>query len=161
MEFNDINSIIDRYFDGVSSQEDEQTLARYFDQHSELPEEHQAVKAMFESFASLRATTLPESSAPKSIKTRVTINSRVLGRAASIAAAVGVIAIVAALTLVKHSSPTTSTEELICYVDGVKIEDQRIARAETERILGGVSTNLETAMLKVSHITNISSSHKQ
>lgn len=160
MEFNDINSIIDRYFDGVSSQEDEQTLARYFDQQVELPEEHRAVKAMFESFAALRTTSLPKRDITESAAPRVMIGWRRLGKVASVAAAICGIAIVATLILTKHNQQAISTDELICYIDGVRIEDQMVARAETERILGGVSNNLEHAMLKVSHITNMPTSNK-
>lgn len=160
MEFNDINSIIERYFDGVSSQEDEQTLVRYFDQQRELSEEHRVAKVMFESFALLHKATMPDRSITERSKSYITIRWRAFGRVASAVAVICGIALLATLALTKQQQPTT-TDDLICYVDGVRIEDQMVARAEADRILDKTSSNIELAMHKVAHITKISTSDKQ
>ena len=52
--------MVDKYFDGLTSLDEEQELARYFAKNSDIPEEYQAVKMMFASFDTLRANTPKE-----------------------------------------------------------------------------------------------------
>ena len=155
MEFNDINNLINRYFDGDTSQEDELVLARYFEECSDLPEEHKVVKAMFDSFAQIRTEKPLQRTTPTR---RWAISWRKVNHyVASIAAAVcGVICItVIALTSAKEEA-TLPSECLVCHIDGVRINDQSIAMAETNRILEGVAVNVQSAMQCVNSITNLS-----
>lgn len=155
MELNDVNNLINRYFNGDTSQEDELMLMRYFEECSDLPEEHKVVKTMFDSFAQIRTEKPLQCAAPTH---RRAISWRKVNRyVASIAAAVcGVICITAiALTSAKEEA-TWPSECLVCHIDGVRINDQSVAMAEANRILDGVAVNVQSAMQCVNSITNLS-----
>ena len=155
MELNDINNLINRYFDGDTSQEDELMLMRYFEECSDLPEEHKVVKTMFDSFAQIRAEKPLQSAMPTP---RRVISWRKVDRyAASIAAAVcGVICITAIVLTSAKEEAVWPSECLVCHIDGVRINDQNVAMAEANRILDGVAVNVQSAMQCVNSIANLS-----
>lgn len=155
MELNDINNLINRYFNGDTSQEDELMLTRYFEECRNLPEEHKVVKAMFDSFAQIRAEKPLQSVIPTP---RRVISWRKVNRyVASIAAAVcGVICITAIVLTSAKEEAAWPSECLVCHIDGVRINDQSVAMAEANRILDGVAVNVQSAMQCVNSITNLS-----
>lgn len=155
MELNDINNLINRYFNGDTSQEDELMLTRYFEECRNLPEEHKVVKVMFDSFAQIRAEKPLQSAMPTP---RRAISWRKVNRyVASIAAAVcGVICITAIVLTSAKEEAVWPSECLVCHIDGVRINDQSVAMAEANRILDGVAVNVQSAMQCVNSITNLS-----
>ena len=57
MELSRIKILVDKYFDGLTSLEEEQELARYFAETTDIPEEYQPIKMMLSSFCTLSNET--------------------------------------------------------------------------------------------------------
>lgn len=158
MELERIKILIDRYFEGTTTLEEEQALAQYFRTHDDIPEEYAAIKAMFDSFATLREAT-PARKAntavdSKSHKRGLTLNYR---WASSIAAAVviGIGLFILLKPTNEDIAPAPTAEpEFVCHIDGVKIEDREVAYAEADRILANVSKDLKLAMVEIDNITH-------
>ena len=51
MELSRVKILVDKYFDGLTSLEEEQELRRYFAQAESIPEEYQAVKMVLGTLA--------------------------------------------------------------------------------------------------------------
>ena len=156
MELSRVKILVDKYFDGLTSLEEEQELSRYFAENKDIPKECEVVKMMLSSFDTLSQETSPvEIKTPAESRSRkgVSINLRWLATAAaSIAIALGA----AFLYLTPQESAQVVTHEepsYICYVDGVRIEDDQIAYAEASRILGNVSNDIHLAMEEVNRFT--------
>jgi hypothetical protein len=75
------------------------------------------------------------------------------GIAAAVAVFVGV-----AITLAPNSRnlevSTETAPAYICYVNGVKVEDDKVAYAEANRILGSLSEDVQLAMAEVNRLTH-------
>ena len=157
MELDRINVLIDRYFDGITSREEEQELAHYFAECKDIPEEYQVVKMMFSSFSTIAkdspasAIKIPE----KKIKrTTITINRKwVAGIAAAVTLLIGIATVLD--FGYKDDDIALSTEpSYVCYVNGVKVDNDQLAYAEASRILGSISENIQLAMTEVNRLTN-------
>jgi hypothetical protein len=59
MDYKAINNILNRYFDGTSTLEDEKKLKQYFDTDKVLPE-HNAYKPLFDHFGNTHNVTNPK-----------------------------------------------------------------------------------------------------
>ena len=59
MELNEINRLIDRYFEGETTLAEERTIATYLATTDSLPKEHIALKPMFEAMGILREIKAP------------------------------------------------------------------------------------------------------
>ena len=63
-----------------------------------------------------------------------------------------------AITLAPNSrnmeAPTETAPAYICYVNGVKVEDDKVAYAEANRILGSLSEDVQLAMAEVNRLTH-------
>ena len=156
MELSRVKILVDKYFDGLTSLEEEHELSRYFAKNKDIPKEYEVVKMMLSSFDTLSQETSPvEIKTPVESRSRkgVSINLRWLATAAaSIAIALGA----AFLYLTPQEGAQVVTHEepsYICYVDGVRIEDDQIAYAEASRILGNVSNDIHLAMAEVNRFT--------
>lgn len=149
MEYNEVKILVEKYFDGNTSLEEEKLLSQYLSQCQELPQEFQGVKMMLASLHELKEATPAKVEAEVATtierKPRWRVWSYYLG--AGIAASV---AIVMLLTTLYRSENSGLCPEIgqgfICYVDGEEINDWSIAHAETDRILSGVASNMEQAM---------------
>jgi hypothetical protein len=157
MELSRVKILVDKYFDGLTSLEEEQELRRYFAQAEDIPEEYQAVKMMLGVF-----DTLSHETPNREIRVNVETKRRNIFRLnvrwmAGMAAAVAII-IGAAITLVPNSNnmntPAETVPEYICYVNGVKVEDDQLAYAEASRILGNLSEDMQLAMAEVNRLTH-------
>jgi hypothetical protein len=156
MELSRVKILVDKYLNGETSRQEEEQLARYFSQLQEIPDELKPLKVMFASFE-----TLSSAHAPKQDKTAVAQPKRrwlnISYRwTAGVAAAV-CIAICASLFYGRgfNDNQQTVTEEpaIVCHIGGVKIDDSRIAYAETGRILTNVTKELQVAMEEVNRLT--------
>jgi anti-sigma-K factor RskA len=157
MELSRVKILVDKYFDGLTSLEEEQELKRYFAENEDIPEEYQAVKMMLGAFDTLSHET-PNREVKVNVETkRRNIFRLNVRRMAGMAAAVAIL-IGAAITLVPNSNnmdtPAETTPEYICYVNGVKVEDDQLAYAEASRILGNLSEDMQLAMAEVNRLTH-------
>ena len=157
MELSKIKILVDKYFEGLTSLEEEQELARYFAQTEDIPEEYQAVKMMLGAFDTLSHET-PNREVKVKVETKrrntFTLNIKwMAGIAAAVAILVGV-----AITLAPNSRnievSTETAPAYICYVNGVKVEDDKVAYAEANRILGSLSEDVQLAMAEVNRLTH-------
>ena len=154
MALSRIKILVDKYFDGTTSLEEEQELARALNEYHDLPEEYAAVKIMLSSFATLKeetSTPQTETIVEKRSRKWLNINTRWI----TTAAAAACIILGTALIFTHHGSGTHTTEpDYICYMNGVKIENDQIAYAEASRILGNISEDLQIAMSEVNRLTH-------
>ena len=156
MELDRIKILIDRYFDGITSREDEHELARYFSECNDIPEEYQVVKMMFTSFNTI-ANDAPTSDIrlpDKMVRhNTITISRRWYGGiAAAITLVIGIVAIFS--HEYNNSAAQSSEPSYVCYVNGIKVEDDMLAYAEAYRILGSVSENVQIVMAEIDRITH-------
>ena len=143
MELNEINRLIDKYFEGETSLAEQRTIASYLATEERLPKEHIPIKAMFEAMGELKTIQAPK---PK----RRGITLSLIKRIAVAAACVVAVIVVATRTM---TSTTLHTEPMIiCYVDGARVDDQQKAEDEMRRILGNMNENVTLAMARIDKV---------
>lgn len=148
MELNEINRLIDKYFDGETSLAEQRAIASYLATEERLPKEHIPIKAMFEAMGELKTIQAPQPK-PK----RRSISLSLIRRIAVAAACVVAVIVVATRTM---TSTTLHTEPMIiCYVDGARVDDQQKAEDEMRRILGNMNENVTLAMASVDKINKL------
>lgn len=145
MELNEINILIDRYFEGETTLAEERTIATYLATTDSLPKEHIALKPMFEAMGILREIKTPMP-APR----KRSISLRRIGSVAAVAACL-VVGIMVVTNTVK-TSPIYAEPQIICYVNGSKIEDPQVAEEEARRILGNMNQNINLAMARIDKV---------
>mgnify|MGYP003532561993 FL=1 len=78
-------------------------------------------------------------------------------RIASIAASVVAVAGITLAILLTPIESEVAEPMIVCHINGTMVDDQLIAQAEVQRILGGVSKNMHTAKERIDNITRITS----
>ena len=145
MESSRIKILVDSYFEGTTTRDEERELANYLATSDNLPAEYASVKMMFEAMGLLR-----EIEAPKAVQQpRQRLSWRHITTAATVAASI-LLAIV--ITTNKELYSTSPSPAIICHVDGMVVSDQAIAEQEARRILGNMNTNVTLAMASVDKI---------
>lgn len=145
MESSRIKILVDSYFEGTTTRDEERVLANYLATSDNLPAEYASVKMMFEAMGLLR-----EIEAPKAVQQpRQRLSWRHITTAATVAASI-LLAIV--ITTNKELYSTSPSPAIICHVDGMFVSDQAIAEQEARRILGNMNTNVTLAMASVDKI---------
>ncbi len=145
MELNEINRLIDRYFEGETTLAEERTIATYLATTDSLPKEHIALKSMFEAMGILR-----EIKAPMPAPRKRSISLRRIGSVAAVAACL-VVGIVVATNTVK-TTPAYTEPGIICYVNGTMVDDPKAAEMEAHRILGNMNQNINLAMARIDKV---------
>ena len=145
MELSRIKILVDRYFEGITTRDEERELANYLTTSDNLPEEYASVKMMFEALGLIHQTQAPK----RSEKSRRTVNWKHLTAGVTVAASI-LLAIV--ITTNKELYSTSPAPAIICHVDGMFVSDQAIAEQEARRILGNMNTNVTLAMASVDKI---------
>lgn len=145
MELNEINRLIDRYFEGETTLAEERTIATYLATTDSLPKEHIAIKPMFEAMGILR-----EIKAPMPAPRKRSISLRRIGSVAAVAACL-VVGIVVVTNTVK-TTPTYTEPGIICYVNGTMVDDPKAAEMEAHRILGNMNQNINLAMARIDKV---------
>ena len=144
MELNKVNILINKYFDGNTSRDEELALAKYFAECDYLPDNLLSVKQMFESLHVLSEAT------PKTEVTKqpTTPRWRVYARRIGMGVAASVIFAISLIAIFDNRGVGVDEPKMdfICYVDGHEIDDWQVAQAEADRILSGVADNMQQAM---------------
>lgn len=138
MEYNEIRRLLDRYFDGETTLDEEQTLRRFFTTTDDVPADLRYAAPMFAYAAEKRAQTRPvvaKASLKHSLRRR-------WGIAASTAAAACMI--LGAVTIYRGGDFAAEVvpDEAYCYLDGRAITDRAEAEMVTRRVLDGVQADL-------------------
>lgn len=142
MELNEINRLIDKYFEGETTLAEERTIASYLATEERVPKEHIAIKAMFEAMGRIKTIEAPQ---PKPKRGRITLS---LIRRVAVAAAC-VVAGIVIVTRTMTSTTLPAEPMIICYVDGARVDDPQKAEVEMRRILGNMNENVTLAMARV------------
>lgn len=130
--------MLDRYFDGETTLDEEQTLRRFFTSTDDVPTDLRYAAPMFAYAAEKRAQTRPvvaKASLTHSLRRR-------WGIAASTAAAACMI--LGAVTIYRGGDIAAEVvpDEAYCYLDGRAITDRAEAEMVTRRVLDGVQADL-------------------
>ena len=156
MELNRIKILTDKYFEGTTSLYEEQELATLLTTCKDLPEEYKVVKMMLGSFTELsRDASKSEVKVNPEVKRRnifYTNRKWLTGVAAAVAVLIGATVMLSTGNDVETISNTNP--EYICYVNGVKVEDDQLAYAEASRLLGSISEDMQLAMAEVNRLTH-------
>ena len=145
MELNEINRLIDKYFEGETTLAEERTIASYLATEERVPKEHIAIKAMFEAMGRIKTIEAPK---PKPKRGRITLS---LIRRVAVAAAC-VVAGIVIVTRTMTSTTLPAEPMIICYVDGVRVDDPQKAEVEMRRILGNMNENVTIAMARIDKV---------
>lgn len=147
MEYNsNIEELIERYFEGETTLDEEQQIASYIAQCKELTPELQALKLMFESAARTRELHAPQTTPQPQ---RVQRRTMWLRYATAAAAACIVIAFAIRLFIPFGHEASAPQSNIVCYIDGELVASNSTSRAEASRILGNVNNDLRDAMAKI------------
>jgi hypothetical protein len=156
MELDRIKILVDKYFEGTTSLDEEQELTTLLTTYKDLTEEYKAVKMMLGSFAELsRDASKSEVKVNPEVKRRnifYTNRKWLTGVAAAVAVLIGATVMLSTGNDVETISNTNP--EYICYVNGVKVEDDQLAYAEASRLLGSISEDMQLAMAEVNRLTH-------
>lgn len=144
MEQSRIRELLDLYFEGQTTLEQERAIKDFFATTQNIPADLAPYKAMFAAFD---ASALERSD---------TMVPRIASRPSWQVLLGGISAISAAacllLALFIWSGKRVNEPTIICYVDGVEITDTDRAVAEAQRILSGVNNDVELAMATIEKV---------
>lgn len=147
MELNRVKILADKYFDGLTSQEEEQELREALLDIDDLDDELKALKIMLGAMNEIRRTVSPVEPIRPSEPRKILWLGRVVAVAIAACAIFGIV-----IGFDSREESVLETPGIICYVDGVLVSDQVLARAETDRVLGGVADNMALAMAKIERL---------
>lgn len=144
MELNRVKILANKYFDGLTSRDEEQELKEALRSVDSLDDELRALKVMLGVIDSLH-----EIESPVKVVRPTTPRPVVwLGRVAAVAVAACVVFGIF-LGINGREQSIAESPAIICHIDGELISDQAIARAEMSRVLGGVADDMALAMAKI------------
>ena len=144
MDFNKANKLLDKYFAGETSLEEEKWLQEYFNSEREIPQDQVYAAELFRFFGREAVTEYIEN---ERLITQYRRGS--LLKVASIAAAM-LILIAALLFIQKPAEPVA-----YAYINGVPITNKEIALEETEKTLALVSEKLNQSTADLSYLSRL------
>ena len=144
MELNRVKILANKYFDGVTSRAEEQELKEALRSIDNLDSELQALKTMLGIMESLHETTSPVKVVHPTTPRRVVWHGRVAAVAIAACAVFGIF-----LGINHREQSIVESPTIICHINGELVSDQAIARAEMDRVLGGVADDMALAMAKI------------
>lgn len=134
MEYNDIDKLLDKYFDGNTSLEEEKMLRKYFRENKNLPMQLENIRHLF-GYIDAEAE---ETADFEIYKPSVTSNSKrryiiyLSGIAASIILLIGIYF---------YFNAANPDKKIYAYINGKAITNEQIAINETKKVLYKVSVN--------------------
>ena len=140
MELEKIKILVDKYYDGATSKEEERAISEYLRSCENIPTELIAVKMMFEALGLLRNIEAP------ALEVK---NKRHSFRWSHFTASILLAIIVTTNKTLYVEQPSPA---IICHVDGALVNDQAAAEDEARRILGNMNENITLAMASVDKI---------
>ncbi len=151
MESSRIKHLIEKYYDGATSREEERAITDYFLSHPSLDKELEVERAMFLGLSKMRDERAPLTTSDiKPMRRRAA--TLWLGRVAAVAA-VAAVAIVALIVgggvWEDYEAELDYTQDIICYIDGKEVTNSELALSETSRLLGSVANNMTLAMASI------------
>lgn len=138
-----IRILLERYFEGMTTLEEERLLREYFSAGEDIPHDLLYARAIFGAFHDASSAAVPDMPAGFREKTRpcrrrgMSRTQWILtGAAASAAAAVFI------LIFVRQKEPAPAPETIYCYVNNVPVTDYETAARYAENTLELISGSL-------------------
>lgn len=121
-----IDKLLDKYFNGVTSAEEEKVLKEYFSKENISPE-HEMYKPLFSAFESEKQIVAPVFNIPDERKEKKSISKTVWLTVASVAA------VIMLMVLLNPLSKSVKIEnDYLVYINGKEITDQKEAQQYAE-----------------------------
>ena len=141
-EFKTIQNLLDKYMDGATSNEEEATLRKYFEEHAnDIPEEWESYRALFSyiGFEQMNLSQILKEEEEKEIDKKEASRSRWLKYFGTSAAAVAIIAfLIVGIQKIAQPQP-----ECYAVIDGKVYTDQEFVHHEALDALEDVSADSE------------------
>lgn len=141
-EFKTIQDLLDKYMDGATSNEEEATLRKYFEEHgNDIPEEWESYRALFSyiGFEQMNLSQILKEEEEKEIDKKEASRSRWLKYFGTSAAAVAIIAfLIVGIQKIAQPQP-----ECYAVIDGKVYTDQEFVHNEALDALEDVSADSE------------------
>ena len=140
-EFKTIQDLLDKYIDGATSNEEEATLRKYFEEHgNDIPEEWESYRALFSyiGFEQMNLSLIPKEE-EKEIDKKEASRSRWLKYFGTSVAAAAIIAFL----IVGIQKITQPQPECYAVIDGKVYTDQEFVHNEALDALEDVSADSE------------------
>lgn len=159
MAYDNIRSLIDKYFEAETSIEEEQQIASYFEECDDIPSDLLPVRDIFQSMAQLRCVKSPiephtATRQPSSQRRRTLWQWSIGVMSAAAACAIFGIMIYGGEEQ-GYPIATQQTADVICHVDGRRIDNPMAAQQVISQTFGIVSDNMLIAMAEVEKITTL------
>ena len=140
-EFKTIQNLLDKYMDGATSNEEEATLRKYFEEHgNDIPEEWESYRALF-SYIGFEQTNLSQNLKEEEKKIEKKETSRTVWLkyfGASVAAAAIIAFMLVGIQKIAQPQP-----ECYAVIDGKVYTDQKFVHNEALDALDDVSADSE------------------
>ena len=140
-EFKTIQNLLDKYMDGATSNEEEATLRRYFEEHgNDIPEDWESYRALF-SYIGLEQMNLSQNLKEEEKKIEKKETSRTVWLkyfGASVAAAAIIAFMLVGIQKIAQPQP-----ECYAVIDGKVYTDQKFVHNEAMNALDDVSADSE------------------
>jgi len=149
MYMNGIDNLFEKYFNGLSSTEEEKILKNYFKGANVLPE-HEIYRPLFTVFNSEKQVKAPEILLPEKKKENSALTRRIIIFATGVAA-IALLAITPFSIIPKQVQST----EYVVIVNGKKIYNQQKARQYAESMFGEAKKIIEDSYQPFHDATNI------
>lgn len=141
-EFKTIQNLLDKYMDGATSNEEEATLRKYFEEHAnDIPEEWESYRALFSyiGFEQMNLSQILKEEEEKEIDKKEASRSRWLKYFGTSVAAAAIIAFL----IVGIQKITQPQPECYAVIDGKVYTDQEFVHNEALDALEDVSADSE------------------
>lgn len=141
-EFKTIQNLLDKYMDGATSNEEEATLRKYFEEHgNDIPEEWESYRALFSyiGFEQMNLSQILKEEEEKEIDKKEAFRSRWLKYFGTSVAAAAIIAfLIVGIQKIAQPQP-----ECYAVIDGKVYTDQEFVHNEALDALEDVSADSE------------------
>lgn len=126
---NNIDNILNNYFEGTTSSEEEKTLKNYFRSENILPQ-HDMYKPLFAAFDEEKQIAAPVFEIPATDKNKKAPLSRKLWIATASVAAVILLAVI----LFPFDNKTETSSDYLVFINGKQITDQQKAQQYADKM---------------------------
>ena len=152
MAYDNIRSLIDRYFEGDTSIAEEQQIAHFFAQCDDIPDDLRPIRDMFAALSQLQKIESPVT--PITAKTEIRHRSRTIWMsiASSTAVAASLICGILIFDTNRDVAVSNQAPAIIYHVNGQRIYDHIAAQEATSQTLSILSDNILLAMAEVEKI---------
>ena len=148
-----IRNLLEQYFEGGTTSEQERELRAYFANNNDVPAEEEYARAMFGYFEQAAGEKGGAWKRPQTIFS--------LSRARKIAIAVSAAAIVAAVVTTSLVKVAIPQQMVYCYVDGKPVTNYETARGYAQKALGLISESVQKPLEYITPGREVSSALKK